>query len=305
MNIELKQIASLLFLLVISNTIGANQAAEIDCLIEPNTVVKIGTREEGVIEYIAVDRGDFIAKGQLVARLESGVEEATLEMAKTASKMIADIEAKQVSVNFNQRNEKRQHELFVKKVIADHQFDKAQTEEKLSQWELRKAKDNKRLAELEMQRAEAALNRRIILSPIRGVVTERIVSVGEAADLQPLISVAELNPLKVEVIAPISMYGSIQTGMEAVIKPEAPIGGEYQATVKIIDPVIDAASGTFGVRLELPNPDYKLPGGLKCKIAFQSQSAEEQNKAVEKISDPSMPSQVSLTQPMDRMTVKN
>ena len=51
--------------------------------------------------------------------------------------------------------------------------------------------------------------------------------------------------------------------------PEAPIGGQYTAEVKIVDRVIDAASGTFGVRLELPNPGYRLQAGLKCKVIFQ------------------------------------
>jgi hypothetical protein len=33
--------------------------------------------------------------------------------------------------------------------------------------------------------------------------------------------------------------------------------------------VVDAASGTLGVRLELPNPGYRLPAGLKCKVRFR------------------------------------
>ena len=44
--------------------------------------------------------------------------------------------------------------------------------------------------------------------------------------------------------------------------------GTHTARVKVVDPVIDAASGTFGVRLELPNPNYRLPAGLKCKVRF-------------------------------------
>ena len=50
--------------------------------------------------------------------------------------------------------------------------------------------------------------------------------------------------------------------------PEAPVNGAYQARVKVVDQVVDAASGTFGVRLELPNPGYRLPAGLKCKVRF-------------------------------------
>lgn len=60
----------------------------------------------------------------------------------------------------------------------------------------------------------------------------------------------------------------LKVGMRAKVIPEAPIGGQYTAEVKIVDKVIDAASGTFGVRLELPNPNYRLPAGLKCKVIF-------------------------------------
>jgi hypothetical protein len=45
-------------------------------------------------------------------------------------------------------------------------------------------------------------------------------------------------------------------------------GGTYIAKVIIVDRVIDAASGTFGVRLEIPNPEYQLPAGPKCRMIF-------------------------------------
>ncbi len=41
-----------------------------------------------------------------------------------------------------------------------------------------------------------------------------------------------------------------------------------EAEVGVVDKVVDAASGTFGVRLELPNPDTSLPAGLKCRVRF-------------------------------------
>jgi len=72
----------------------------------------------------------------------------------------------------------------------------------------------------------------------------------------------------VEVIIPVARFGSIKVGMRAKVKPEAPVGGQYSAEVKIVDRVIDAASGTFGVRLELPKPNHRLPAGLKCKVIF-------------------------------------
>ncbi len=79
---------------------------------------------------------------------------------------------------------------------------------------------------------------------------------------------AQIDPLNVEVILPVSQLLFIKVGMRAKVIPEAPIGGQYIAEVKIVDRVIDAASGTFGVRLELPNPNNRLPAGLKCKVIF-------------------------------------
>ena len=72
----------------------------------------------------------------------------------------------------------------------------------------------------------------------------------------------------VEVFLPVSLYKQIRTGTEARVFPNAPIGGEYQAKVTVVDQVFDAASGTFGVRLELANPGQTLPAGQRCRVEF-------------------------------------
>jgi hypothetical protein len=56
--------------------------------------------------------------------------------------------------------------------------------------------------------------------------------------------------------------------MKAEVISESPAGGRYQVTVSIADHVVDAGSGTFGVRLALPNPTYKIPAGLNCRVRF-------------------------------------
>jgi len=66
----------------------------------------------------------------------------------------------------------------------------------------------------------------------------------------------------------VELLGAIKVGMQADVTPENPVGQVYKAKIKIVDRVIDAASGAFGVRLELPNPKYLLPAGLKCKVSF-------------------------------------
>lgn len=79
---------------------------------------------------------------------------------------------------------------------------------------------------------------------------------------------AQIDPLNVEVIMPVSYYGSIRYGMKAEIRPEKPFGSVYYGQVVLIDKVADAASGTFGVRVKLDNKDYRLAAGLKGRIRF-------------------------------------
>ena len=100
-------------------------------------------------------------------------------------------------------------------------------------------------------------------------VVERKLGPGEYVfDQAHLITLAQIDPLNVEVFVPLSEFGRVHAGMAADVYPEAPISGRYAATVGVVDQVFDAASGTIGVRLELPNSDYALPAGLKCQVRF-------------------------------------
>ena len=160
--------------------------------------------------------------------------------------------------------------LYKKKVLPFGQMDEIETNRALAEMQLQEAAENKKLAELEYKRTVEVVNRMTIRSPVNGVVVERYLAPGEYIENQSVMKLAQIDPLYVEVIIPVTRYASVKAGMHAKVIPEAPVGGLYLAEVKIVDRVVDAASGTFGVRLELPNPDRRLPAGLKCKVIFLS-----------------------------------
>jgi RND family efflux transporter MFP subunit len=243
-------------------------AAEFDGVIEPYMAVKVGSGVYGILETVDVERGDFVKKGQVLATLQSGVEKATMEAARVRAEMEAGIKAKQASLDFYTRKKRMNEELFKKQVLPFSQMDEIETNRVVAELQLQEALENKRLAELEYKRSVEVVNRLTVRSPINGVVVERNLSPGEYIENQSVMRLAQIDPLNVEVILPVSQLLSIKVGMRAKVIPEAPIGGQYTAEVKIVDKVIDAASGTFGVRLELPNPNYRLPAGLKCKVIF-------------------------------------
>lgn len=127
---------------------------------------------------------------------------------------------------------------------------------------------NRRLADLELNRTTAEVAVRTLKSPINGVVVERYMHPGEFPKQERVLKLAQIDPLRVEVYAPVALLGKIAVGMTGLVKPEEPMRGEVQGKVTVVDKVVDAASGTFGVRMEVPNPDMKLPAGLKCTVRF-------------------------------------
>ncbi len=191
-----------------------------------------------------------------------------MALAKARAEMKGTIAVRQARLDYTQRRQQRMEGLFKKKVIPFEEMDESRTNTKLAEMELAEAAENLGLAELEYKRAAVVVKRMTIRSPITGVVVERFLTPGEYVEDQPVLKLAQIDPLNVEVFAPVEIFGAIKVGMQAKVRPEAPIGGSYTAKVVIVDQVIDAASGTFGVRLAIPNPQYQLPAGLKCRVIF-------------------------------------
>jgi len=240
----------------------------LDCLINPYLVVAVSFSTEGVLDRVTVDRGDLVKEGQTLATLESSVEAATVALAAARARLEAAMKSNQVRMDFGIRRFVRTDEMYKKDLVPLKEFDEAETQKILAELGVLESKENRELAELELERAKAALMQRTLRSPITGVVTERVLSPGEFVKGTAILKLAQIHPLHVEVIAPVALLGKIAVGMRAEVQPEAPVGGSHTATVTVVDRVVDAASGTFGVRLALPNSDYRLPAGLKCKVRF-------------------------------------
>ena len=256
---------------------GDLQAQDISgysCMIEPHSVTELSTREEGVLEEVLVKRGDIVRKGQVVAKLESSLETIALDFAEARAQMKGDVESKQAALDYMLRQRDRITELFEDKAISFNDKDKADTDVRLAETELQVALDNQRLMQIERDRSARRLDLRSIRSPVDGVVVEILLVPGESVEdrAREIMVIAEVDPLNVEIILPAEEFGSVEVGSTADITPLLQGESVRSANVVVVDRTIDAASDTFGVRLQLENSDYAIPGGIRCDIDFQSLS---------------------------------
>jgi RND family efflux transporter MFP subunit len=250
-------------------------AASFDCLLEPSQTVEIRSAVEGLIHRIHVQRGDDVKAGQAVVELDTALERSALAVARFRSTAEGRIAASKNRMEYAQRKTKRSEELLGGNFLSVQARDEAETERKLAEAELKEALENQELARLELQRSQDVLNQKTLRSPFTGVVVDRMLNPGDLAEAgngrKPILKLARMDPLRVEVVLPLATFGKLKQGTSARVTTEA--GQEHNAKVKVVDRVFDAASGTYGVQLELPNPNGKIPGGLRCRVDFPAISS--------------------------------
>ena len=108
------------------------------------------------MEKVFVERGAYVKKGQVVAQLESNLEQASVVLARARVDVDAAIKSGEARLAFSTLKVARSEKLFERQLISAADLDEAQTEKRLAEMALLSATDNRRLATLELERAKVA-----------------------------------------------------------------------------------------------------------------------------------------------------
>ena len=248
---------------------GPLQAAETtDCLILPGKIVDLSGTIPGQLSSVDVSLGDRVESGQIIASLRTEVQETIVAQARFRSKNDAAVAAARARLDYEQREMERAEQLRDRGVMSAANAEERETAFKIRARELEEAEMERQGWKLELQRAEAELEIRRIRAPISGVVAERYLDPGEyLRDDGKVVTLVSLDPLRVEVFFPQQLRTRIAEGASAEVWPEG-TSASFPAVVETVDAVIDAASGTFRVRLILDNPNERIIAGVRCKVSI-------------------------------------
>lgn len=240
----------------------------VDCVINPNQVVDLASPVPGVIDTLHVVRSQRVTAGQVVAQLDAGVERASVDLALYRSGIQSEIGVGKINLNYDKRRLSRLDALYKKQVISVEITEEAEREAKLSRLNLEQAQELAVVRKLELQRAREQLGQKSIMAPFDGFVLDTFKYKGEYVEDQAILRLAQFDPLVIEAIVAMENFGKIKPGMLAEILPEFDSDETLTGEVTIVDRMGDTASNTFGVRMVLPNPDNRIPAGLKCVAKF-------------------------------------
>ena len=269
----MKKNAKVAMLLGLAGAAASALAAPFDCLVEPAQVVEIRTPVEGLIDKVHVQRGDSVKRGQVMVELLSNLERSTAESARFRAQMEGQIAAARNRLDYATKKLARATDLALQNYASAQVRDEAEAERKVAESELLAAQENRELAKIEHRRSLDALALRSVTSPFNGIVLDRLLNPGDLADAgsgrKPVLKIAQVDPLRVDIVLPAALIGSVRPGSKVTLTT---LGSRHATSVKMVDRVVDAASGTFVARIELPNPTYAIPGGIRCQAEIDGVS---------------------------------
>ena len=212
--------------------------APIEAFAEADVIAKVA----GEVREILVEEGDNVSKNQILARLDG--DRLRLELNET-----------QARLKKMQRDFARNLELQESGLISEGDFERIQ-------YDLEALQASYNLASLELDYTQ-------IRAPIDGVISERFIKLGNTINSgDPVFRVTSLDPLVVYLHIPEREFRQISSGQAVGIQIDA-LGGEpVLASVTRVSPIVDPASGTFKITIEISDEQHRIKPGMFGRIAI-------------------------------------
>jgi membrane fusion protein (multidrug efflux system) len=210
---------------------------------ETKTTVNLGFMVGGRVSRVLVEEGSTVAKGQLIADLETTDYALALDIA-------------------NANLQKVQDEYDRLTILQDRGSLPASDYVKITA----------SLNEIKARQKQAIknLNDSRLYSPISGIVSRKATNPGEIISPgMSLFSIVDINPIRVVVAVPESEIGQIRVGQPAKVDIPA-LDSSFSATVRLIGPVADPNTRSYTIKLDVPNPHFLIRGGMIATAALPS-----------------------------------
>lgn len=212
--------------------------------LEPESEAQVAAKVNGVLLKLMVEEGDRVTQGQVLAKLDDEIPRLNLAKAEAVLRKL-------------ENDFRRSQEMFERKLLSVEQNDKIR-------YDLETQRATYDLAKLELSYTE-------IVAPISGVISRRLVKVGNYIQLnQALFQIDNFDPLLAVLNVPERELSTLRAGQAVQMQVDSMPGQKFEGAIQRISPVVDAATGTFRVTCEFRDASGQLKSGMfgRLGIAF-------------------------------------
>lgn len=222
--------------------------------VEPENINNISASSPNRIKAIYVDEGMRVSKGQKLVLLDD-VNTSTYELQVENAK--ANLE--NVQINYDRAVE-------LLKIGGG-------TQQNVDQMQLQLTNAKNALASAERTLRNVRENT-VLVSPINGMVTARNYDPGDMTGSLPILTVAQVQPVKIVINVSESELSKIRKGMPADVRFDTYGDELFHGTITMVSPTVDSNSRTFGVEVTVQNPDNRILPGMFGRVKLNLGVAE-------------------------------
>jgi HlyD family secretion protein len=237
----------------------------------------LAAKATGRLEWLGVEEGSRVKKGEIIARLEGRDSEAMQKQAAAAVTSAAALR-EQADVEFRDalRNLKRIKELLSQGVVSQADFDAAEARENRSKAALAAAAANLTVSRAALDGADVSFDYTKIRAPFDGVVLTKNADVGDivtplgaAANAKAsVVTIADLYSLRVEADVSESSLEKVKKGQSCEILLDALPQDRFNGVVHSIVPTADRSKATVMVKVSFLERDSRILPEMSAKVAF-------------------------------------
>ncbi len=222
----------------------------------------------GRIDQLKAEIGDWVQKGTLIAKVDEDEVRQQVNRAAAALEVAkASLSQKQTDKEILKKELDRTIELHENQLIprrdldtADARYRGAIAQEKLAEAQIDQA-------QAELRELRVRLDNTRILAPISGLVGKRHLDNGALVNpSMPVVSLVDLSTMVMEINAPEKDLVKIRTGLEAGIVLDAYPEQKFKGRVIRLSPILDPATRTGSVEIEVPNPNMLLKAEMFARV---------------------------------------
>jgi RND family efflux transporter MFP subunit len=230
--------------------------------------VDVVPRTGGRLVSVNVKLGDAVRRGQLLAKIEDfeiieqvKQAQASMEVAK------ATIRQREADLKVAELNFERSQNLYGRQLLAKQALDDAESRylAAQAQLDLARAQSSQTAARLDELQINLANTR--ITSPVDGFVGRRNADPGAwVSQNAPVVSVVEIARLRLQAAVVEKDLRYVGIGDPAVVEVDAYPGDQFNGRVARVSPVLDPATRTATMEVEIPNTGNRLRPGMYARV---------------------------------------
>jgi len=254
-------------LMVVGNLIG-------------DTTVSVVPRAAGRLEQVLVQLGDRVSRGQRIAKIEDQELQEQIRQAEAAMQVAsATIRQREADLQLALTNVERSRNLFERQLLPKQTLDdnEARYQSAEAQLDLAKAQNTQSNARLEELRVN--MTNTVITSPVNGFVARRAADPGAfVSQNAPVVDVVDISSVRLVVNVVEKDLRIIRVGDATEVEVDAFPGEKFSGRIARLAPVLDPATRTFPIEIEIPNPSFRLKPGMYARVAITT--GENENAIV-------------------------